>query len=83
MESDQRPSAVEACVIRVSWRPQLASFNSCCPIQQKGKTFAIPGEQSPEEGQAICGTLGHDATKSENLAASFRGLLVLHEITYG
>jgi len=27
--------------------------------------------------------LGHDATKSENLAASFRGLLVLHEITYG
>jgi hypothetical protein len=27
--------------------------------------------------------LGHDATKSENVAASFRGLLVLHEITYG
>jgi hypothetical protein len=28
------------------------------------------------------GPLGHDATKSENLAASFRGLLVLDEITY-
>jgi hypothetical protein len=67
----------------VSWTPQLATFNSGYPIQQKGKTFAIPGEQSPEGGQAICGLSGHDATKSENLAASFRGLLVLHEITYG
>ena len=58
MESDQRPSAVAACVIRVSWRPQLATFNSGYPIQQKGKTFAIPGKQSPEEGQAICGLSG-------------------------
>ena len=33
----------------------MATFNSSYPIQQKGKTFAIPGEQSPEEGQAICG----------------------------
>jgi hypothetical protein len=58
MEWDQRPSPVAACVIRVSWRPQLATFNSSYPIQQKGETFAIPGEQSPEEGQAICGLSG-------------------------
>jgi len=36
----------------------LATFNSGYPIQQKGKTFAIPGKQSPEEGQAICGLSG-------------------------
>ena len=37
MEADQRPSAVEACVIRVSWRPQLATFNSRLPNTAEGK----------------------------------------------